>query len=87
MLTTYNMVKLFKIAVAIIMIRYYKYISDLRIIMDTHEIENIKKTYRNMLAQYSYTLENSNVKLQIEQLNKALNSIENKILDHKIDIE
>jgi hypothetical protein len=81
------MVKFFKIVVAIILLRYYKYISDLRIIMDTHEIENIKKTYRNMLAQYSYTLENSNIKLQIEQLNKALNNIENKILDHKINIE
>jgi hypothetical protein len=81
------MVKLFKIAVAIIMIRYYKYISDLRIIMDTHEIENIKKTYRNMLAQYSNILKDATAKSQIKYLNRALNNIENRILDHKINIE
>jgi len=55
--------------------------------MDTHEIENIKKTYRNMLAQYSNILKDATAKSQIKYLNRALNNIENRILDHKINIE
>ena len=54
--------------------------------MSIDEIESIKNKYRSILKKYSYTINNSSSKAQIEQLNKDLIVYENKIFDYKINI-